>query len=98
MPNEDIRLSVSEAAKIFGISQQTVRRALKGKKLKYIVVHNRYRISFLSLLKWSQQSTSTRNKLANKGLGQFVEKWNINNRLYSPHPKNVKKMLKDEDA
>jgi len=93
---EDIRLSVSEAAKIFGISQQTIRRALKANQLKYIIVRNRYRISFLSLLKWSQQSATTRNKLTAKGIGQFVEKWSINNRLYSPHPKTIKKRLKND--
>ncbi len=92
----DFRLSVSEAAKVFGISQQTVRRALKANLLKYIIVQNRYKISFISLLQWSQQSTSTRNKLANNGIGQFVESWNIQNKLYSPHPKTVKQQLKKE--
>ena len=93
----DFRLSVSEAAKVFGISQQTIRRAIKAHAIKYIVVQNRYKISFLSLLTWSQQSTSTRNKLAHKGIGQFVRSWNIENTLYSPHPKAVKQQLKKED-
>jgi len=94
MDYQDIRLSVSEAARIFGLSQQTIRRALKDKELKYIVVRGRYKISFFSLLDWSQKSTSTRNKLSNKGIGQFVNMWNINNKLVSPHPLNVKKQLK----
>ena len=89
----DIRLSISEAAKIFGLSQQTIRRAIKAKRLKYVIVLGRYKISFFSLLKWSQSSTSTRNKLKGKGIGQFVSEWKINNRLYSPHPENVKKTL-----
>lgn len=89
----DIRLSVSEAAKIFGLSQQTIRRALKAKQLKYIVVRGRYRISFFSLLQWSQKSTATKNKLARQGIGQFVKDWEINNRLYSPHPKNVERQV-----
>lgn len=96
MANQDIRLSISEAARIFGISQQTVRRALKENKLKYIIVQSRYKISFLSLLRWSQETTSVRNKLARRGVGQFVKDWKINNKLYSPHPKNIKKMLDDE--
>lgn len=90
---KDIRLSISESAKIFGLSQQTIRRALKSQKLKYIVVRGRYRLSFNSLLNWSQQSTTTKNKLARQGLGQFVVNWKINNRLISPHPDNVRKTI-----
>ena len=89
----DIRLSVADAARIFGLSQQTIRRAVKAEKIKYIVVRGRYRLSFFSLLKWSQQATSTKNKLQNKGIGQFVQSWNINNKLYSPHPQNVAKEI-----
>ena len=85
--NEDMRLSVTEAAKLFGIDQITIRRAIKEKQILYIVVRGRYKISFSSLLKWSQQRTSVRNKLANKGIGQYVDKWKINNTLYSPRPK-----------
>lgn len=83
----DMRLSVSEAAKLFGIDQITVRRAIKENALRYIVVRGRYKISFTSLLKWSQQRTSVRNKLAKDGIGQYVDKWKINNTLYSPRPK-----------
>ena len=83
----DMRLSVSEAAKLFGIDQITVRRAIKENALRYIVVRGRYKISFSSLLKWSQQRTSVRNKLAKNGIGQYVDKWKINNTLYSPRPK-----------
>jgi excisionase family DNA binding protein len=82
----DLRVSVSEAAKMFGVDQITIRRAIKEKDLRYIVVRNRYRISFASLLRWSQGRTSVRNKLAKKGLGQFVDKWKISNTLYSPRP------------
>lgn len=87
---EDIRLSISEASRIFGISQQTVRRAIKAQQIKYIVVRSRYRLSFMSLLKWSQSATSTRNKLANNGIGQFVNGWKIQNKLFSPHPEKVR--------
>ena len=86
----DMRLSVSEAAKLFGIDQITVRRAIKENALRYIVVRGRYKISFSSLLKWSQQRTSVRNKLAKDGIGQYVDKWKINNTLYSPRPKSKK--------
>ena len=93
MTLSDIRLSISEASKVFGVSQQTIRRAIKAKDVKYIVVRGRYRLSFLSLLEWSQKATSTKNKLAKNGIGQFVEGWKISNKLYSPHPENVKKQL-----
>ena len=93
MEFKDIRLSVSESASIFGLSQQTIRRALKSGSLKYIVVRGRYRISFLSLLKWSQSATSTKNKLAKNGIGQFVSQWSISNPLISPHPVNVEKSI-----
>jgi excisionase family DNA binding protein len=85
---DDFRLSVSEAAKLFGVDQITIRRALKEGGIRYIVVRNRYKISFASLLKWSQTKTTVKNKLANKGIGQFVDTWKINNTLYSPRPKS----------
>lgn len=92
---QDIRLSVSEAAKIFGISQQTIRRAIKMRSIAYIVVRNRYRLSFISLLQWSQGQTSTKNKLAKKGIGQFVESWSIRNKRFAPHPENVRRTIQE---
>ena len=86
-----IRLSVSEAARIFGIDQKTIRRALKDQQLRYIVVQGRYKINFESLLEWSQSRTTARNKLAQKGIGQYVDKWKIKNRLYSPNPQLLDK-------
>ena len=80
-----VRLSVSEAAKLFGVSTRTVRRAIANGEVSYIVVHGRYKIQFASLLKWSQTSTTVRNKRDKSGIGQFVEKWRIKNTLYSPN-------------
>ena len=84
-----IRLSVSEAAKMFGVSARTVRRAIKKGEISYIVVQGRYKISFESLLKWSQSSTTVKNKRDKAGIGQFVEKWRIKNKLYSPNPDKI---------
>lgn len=81
-----IRLSVSEAAKLFGVSTRTIRRAITEKEVNYIVVQGRYKVSFESLLKWSQRTTTVRNKLAKHGIGQFVENWKIRNVLFSPNP------------
>ena len=95
---EDIRLSISEASRVFGINPQTIRRAIKAQKVKYIVVRSRYRLSFASLLSWSQSATSTKNKLAKRGIGQFVQGWKINNRLYSPHPDKVRAMVNPKNT
>jgi len=85
-----IRLSVSEAAKIFGIHERTIRRAIKDHELHYVVVQGRYKINFDSILKWSQKNAVIRNKTQKHGIGQFVEKWRISNTLYSPNPDLVK--------
>lgn len=87
--NNNIRLSVSEAAKIFGVSSRTVRRAIQKNEVSYIVVQGRYKINFESLLKWSQSSTTVKNKRDNAGIGQFVEKWRIKNKLFSPNPEKL---------
>ena len=87
--NQVIRVSVSEAAKLFGISQRTVRRALKNQDVTYVVVQGRYKINFESLLRWSQRTTTVRNKRDNGGIGQFVDQWKVRNKLFSPNPKSV---------
>ena len=84
-----IRLSVSEAAKFFGIEQKTVRRALKSGDLRYVVVRGRYRILFESILEWSQKRPKVRNKLSSVGVGQYVDKWKIKNKLFSPNPATI---------
>ena len=84
-----IRLSVSEAARLFGVNSMTIRRAIKEKSLRYVVVRGRYKIDFESLVKWSQQRPLVKFKLETKGLGQFVDKWKIKNTFYSPNPKTA---------
>ena len=81
-----VRVSVSDAAKLFGISPQTIRRAIKYGEIRYVVVRGRYRIAFESVLEWSQQQVTTRHKLERKGIGQYVDRWRIRNKLYSPNP------------
>ena len=87
--NNIIRLSVSEAARLFGVSQRTIRRALKTGDITYVVVQGRYKINFESLLRWSQNTTTVRNKRDDNGIGQYVGQWKVNNRLYSPNPKSL---------
>lgn len=88
---ELIRLSISEAARLFGINPQTIRRAIKNQEITYVVVLGRYQLNFESVLKWSQQDNRLKNKMAQRGIGQFVDRWKIGNKLYSPNPKSVKK-------
>lgn len=89
MTSPIIRLSVSEAAKVFGISSRTVRRAISEEAVTYVVVQGRYKINFESLLRWSQETSTVRNKRDKIGIGQFVDQWKIKNKLYSPNPKIV---------
>lgn len=86
-----IRVSVSEASRLFGVEPKTIRRAIKAQQLKYIVVCGRYKINFTSLLEWSQSKTTVKNKLAGRGIGQYVNQWKIKNRLFSPNPEALKK-------
>jgi excisionase family DNA binding protein len=88
---EMIRLSISEAAKLFGVNPQTIRRAIAAQEITYAIVGARYKLNFESLVKWSQRHTTIKNKLAHRGIGQFVDKWKIKNPLYSPNPKTIKK-------
>jgi len=82
-----VRVSVSEAARLFGVNARTIRRALADGLLTYVVVRGRYKINFESLVRWSQARPKVKNKAAKFGIGQFVEQWKIRNRLYSPNPK-----------
>ncbi len=82
-----IRLSVSEAARMFGVSQRTVRRAITDGQISYVVVQGRYKLNFESLLKWSQDTTTIRNKRDRQGIGQYVGQWKMKNKLFSPNPK-----------
>ncbi len=90
-PKEMIRVSISEAARLFGVNSQTIRRAIAAQEITYVIVSGRYKVNFESLVKWSQHHTTVKNKLANRGIGQFVEKWKIKNPLYSPNPKSLAK-------
>lgn len=89
MENLPIRLSISEAAKLFGVEQKTIRRAIKKQEITYIVIRGRYKLDFQNLLKWSQKKTTIKNKLGKNGIGQYVDTWKINNKLYSPNPKRI---------
>lgn len=92
-----IRVSVSEAARLFGVASHTIRRAIKAEEITYVVVQGRYKINFESLIKWSQNKIRIKNKMEKDGIGQFVDKWKIKNRLYSPNPQFIKKPTEKHD-
>ena len=73
--NPPMRVSVSEAAKLFGLSQKTIREAIKNNKVAYIVVKDRYRIDFQSLIEWTEVSTRRKRIRDSHGIGQFVNSW-----------------------
>ena len=92
MPNTTpLRVSVSEAAKLFGVSTATIRKALRNAELRYIIVRNRYKINFKDLISWSQKSARRATQFHEKGIGQFASRWRIKNRLYSPDKKLAEK-------
>ncbi|MFH0874155.1 MAG: helix-turn-helix domain-containing protein [Candidatus Komeilibacteria bacterium] len=80
----DIRVSISEAARLFGVSTKTIRQAIYNGEIRYIIVNGRYKLNFDSLVHWSQLSTRRKNLLSRAGLGQYVDKWKISNIKYSP--------------
>jgi len=92
-----IRVTISEASRLFGVSNKTIRQAIKKQELRYIVVKNRYKISFESLLNWSQLSTRRRNLLSTDGIGQYIEQWKIHNRKFSPNPKIIDQIKTEID-
>lgn len=91
LPNEAaeaaaVRVSISEAAKLFGVNPRTVRRAIGAGEIRYIVTRGRYQLNFESVLRWSQRHTTVRNKRDGNGIGQWVDQWKMTNPKFSPHP------------
>ncbi|PIR92965.1 hypothetical protein COT99_03425 [Candidatus Falkowbacteria bacterium CG10_big_fil_rev_8_21_14_0_10_43_10] len=68
-------LSVSQAAKLFGVEQKTIRRAIKSKQITFMIENDRYNIEMGSLLIWARKSTKLKNKLSLEGVGKFVKEW-----------------------
>ena len=75
---ELIWLSISEAAKIGGVQNKTIRRALKS-ELKFKIKGNRYFIDFSSLIIYLHRNKKLKNKLQEHGVGQYIQEWKIDN-------------------
>jgi len=97
-PKEIIRVSISEAARLFGVNPQTIRRAIKAQEITYVVVAGRYKINFESLVRWSQKKITVKNKAEKYGISQYVDKWKIKNTLYSPSKKSLKKKTAEDES
>jgi len=95
---EIVRVSISEAARLFGVNPQTIRRAIKAEEITYVVVAGRYKINFESLVKWSQTKTTVKHKSDQRGIGQYVDKWKISNTLYSPSKKLAGRLRKRDET
>ena len=71
-----IWLSISESAKLGGVTTKTIRRAVQSKKISYKIISNRYLIEFSSLAVYLWHNTrKLKNKFNQNGLGQYVKKW-----------------------
>ncbi len=68
-------LTVSEAAKIGGVTTKTIRRGIQGQILRYKIVGNRYFVDFASLIRFLHSRTKLKNKLNQAGIGQYIKKW-----------------------
>ena len=91
MNEQIIRISISEASRLFGVSTKTIRQAIKQQAITYIVVKGRYKLNFASLISWSQTSTRRKNIFYGQGIGQYADQWKIKNRKYSPSDKLIQK-------
>lgn len=81
-----IRISISEAARLFGVNAQTIRRAIRDGALEYILVQGRYKIDFEHALRWSQKSSHLKNKMSARGIGKFVQGWHLEEQQPLPQP------------
>lgn len=97
-PATPIRVTISQGANLFGLSQKTIRRAIADEELLYVVVRGVYKINFESLLKWSQNRVKIRNKRDSQGIGQYVDKWKIKNKLFSPNPKTAEQLTETKET
>lgn len=88
-PHESIRISISEAARLFGVNAQTIRRAIKDGQMEFMLVQGRYKIDFEHVLRWSQKSSHLQNKMSARGIGKFVQGWRLAEQQSLPQPAPV---------
>lgn len=70
--NHNIPLSISETARLFGLSEKTIRRAIKNNEILAITIKDRYKLQFNDVLNWSQKRPRLQTMRDSKGIGQFM--------------------------
>ena len=68
-------LSISESAKIGGVQNKTIRRAIQSKAIKYVIKGNRYSVDLASLIAYLHSKKKLMNKLKQFGIGQYIKEW-----------------------
>lgn len=68
-------LTISEAAKLGGVNNRTIRRAIQSKKIKYKIIGRRYYINLTSVITYFYSKAKLKNKLNQSGIGQYITKW-----------------------
>ncbi|MEA3450142.1 MAG: hypothetical protein U9Q85_04195 [Patescibacteria group bacterium] len=68
-------VSISAAAQLGGVSNKTVRRAVSDKKIRFKIVNNRYLLDLRSFIRYLYANTKLKNKLNEKGIGQYITGW-----------------------
>ncbi len=68
-------LSITESAKLGGVTPKTIRRAIQSKKIAYKIIKNRYIVDFSSVIKYLSSNKKLLNKLIQNGIGQYIDKW-----------------------
>jgi len=74
----NINLSPSQAAYLMGVSERSIRRAIKNEEIPVAIHKARYKINFNDLLAWSNKLPNRQTKRDELGIGQFVHRWKIN--------------------
>ncbi len=93
-----IFVSVTEAAKLGGVQDKTIRRALKqAGELNFKIVNNRYQIDLSSLISYLHKNTKLKNKLYKFGIGQYIEKWKQSQKPPSSLNYKIMKKLNDKN-
>jgi excisionase family DNA binding protein len=73
--SSEIKVSPSIASLLMGISERSIRRAIKNKELTVIVSRSRYKINFSDLLVWSEKMPNRQKKRDQLGIGQYISGW-----------------------
>lgn len=68
-----IWLSVSETAKICGVNQKTIRRAIQAKQINYKIYKDRYLLNLSAVIEYMHSNKKLLNKFKQYGLGQYLK-------------------------